>query len=191
MGAAYVVGLTLGLRRGELLGLAWSDLNLEGDAPTARISRQLLRIGGGGLTLAEPKTKQSRRTVRLPAMTVAALTQHRQRMADEAAVVGSSWPTAPLGADLVFRTPIGTAVDPGNFTTQVATTTKRLLGESWSPHDLRHSAASFLFAQGVDMKLVSSVLGHSSYRVTADVYTHLLEGAGAAAADAMDGMLGA
>jgi integrase len=92
----------------------------------------------------------------------------------------------PLGADLVFRTPVGTAVDPDNFRNLTYRVTEAAGLGRWSPHELRHSAASLLLAQGVPLKIVSETLGHASIRITADVYGHLLEPAKAEAADAME-----
>lgn len=190
MEAAYVVALTLGLRRGELLGLTWADVDLDADKPTLTVVRSLKRLPGVGLELSDTKTKGSKRRIHLPAPTVAALRRHRKRQAEERLAVGPTWPALPLGHDLVFRSPIGTPVDPDNFRNQTYALTTRALGERWSPHELRHSAASLLIAQDVPLKVVSEVLGHSSIRITADVYGHLLDDAGGVAADAMTELLG-
>jgi len=190
LSAAYVVALTLGLRRGELLGLSWSDLDLDSDRPTVTITKSLKRINGVGLEVSETKTKGSRRRIHLPEPTIAALRRHRVRMAEERLALGPAWEELPLGHDLVFRSPIGTPVDPDNFRNATYRLTTEALGERWSPHELRHSAASLLIAQGVDLKVVSEVLGHSSIRITADVYGHLLDDAGVVAADAMSDLFG-
>lgn len=190
MEAAYVVALTLGLRRGELLGLTWADVDLDAERPTLTVVRSLKRTPGRGLEASETKTKGSRRRIHLPAPTVAALKRHRVRIAEERLLLGPDWPATPLGHDLVFRSPIGTAVDPDNFRNATYALTIETLGERWSPHELRHSAASLLIAQGVDLKVVSEVLGHSSIRITADVYGHLFDDAGVVAADAMSELFG-
>lgn len=205
LGPAVTVALSLGLRRGELLGLAWEDVDLDATPPRLTVSRGLVRIKGKGLVLDDTKTAGSRRTVHLPAPVVDALRRHRIRQLEERLVVGADWPERPLGYDLVFRTPFGTALDPDNFRQFVYRVTAEAFtpgderptrkGERWptayrwSPHELRHSAASLLIAQGVPMKLVSEVLGHSSIRITADVYGHLFDEAGAVAADAMTAAL--
>lgn len=190
MGAAYVVALTLGVRRGELLGLTWDDLDLDGEKPTLTVLRTLSRVRGQGLFLDETKTRGSRRRVHLPTPTVEALKKHREQQSEEMTLLGDAWPESPLGGNLVFRTPLGTAVDPDNFRNATYRLTTRALGERWSPHELRHSAASLLIAQGVDLKIISEVLGHSSIRITADVYGHLLDDAGVVAADAMSDLFG-
>jgi integrase len=183
--AAVTVALSLGLRRGELLGLSWRDVDLESTPATLTV-RQALNRTGTGLVLKQPKTRESRRTIHLPAPTVAALKRHRAKQAEERLKVGDLWQPAPDDADLVFRTEIGTAIDPNNFGRAVRQLCKDAgLPGTWSPHALRHSAASLLLAQGVPLKVVSELLGHSSIRVTADVYSHLIDDAKTEAADAM------
>jgi integrase len=100
--------------------------------------------------------------------------------------MGARWPTAPLGADLVFRTGRGNAIDPSSFWKALREATEAAGLGHWHPHELRHSAASLLLAQGVPLKVISETLGHSSIAVTADVYGHLLDDARAEAAAAMD-----
>ncbi len=121
---------------------------------------------------------------------IEALRQHRRRQAEEQLLAGPEWVARPLGADLVFRTPFGTAVDPDNFRNLTYRVTEAAGLGRWSPHELRHSAASLLLAMGVPLKLVSDVLGHSSIRITADVYGHLLDDAKAEAANAMARVMG-
>lgn len=187
--AAFTVALSLGLRLGELLGLAWSDIDLTAKPPRLTVARALKRIDGHGLLLQDTKTRSSRRTVHLPAQVAASLKAHRKRQLAEQLQTGAEWTALPLGTDLVFRTPFGTAIDPANFrhicyrVTDAAT-----LGE-WSPHELRHSCASLLIAQGVPLKVISELLGHSSIRITADVYGHLMEPSKAEAAEAMQDAL--
>lgn len=183
--AAFTVALALGLRRGELLGLIWDDLALDATPARLTVHRSLKRLPGRGLALDATKTRQSRRTVHLPSPVVAALRDHRRRQAAEQLAAGAEWTPRPLGADLIFRTPFGTALDPDNFRHACyKVTTDAGLGR-WSPHELRHSAASLLLAMGVPLKVVSETLGHSSIRVTADTYGHIMEPARAEAADAM------
>ena len=190
LAAAYTVALSLGLRLGELLGLAWSDLELDATPPRLTVHRALKRIDGVGLVLDTTKTKASRRTVHLPPTCVAALRTHRTQQVAERLHAGPLWTALPLESDLVFRTPFGLAIDPDNFRhTTYKVTEDAGLGR-WSPHELRHSCASLLIAQGVPLKLVSELLGHTSIRITADVYGHLLEPAKAEVADAMERALG-
>ncbi len=187
--AAFTVALALGLRRGELLGLAWDDLTLDATPPKLTVRRSMKRLSGRSLVVDETKTPRSRRTVHLPAPVAESLRAHRQRQLAQRLQLGPSWPATPCGYDLVFRTPLGTAVDPDNFRQLCYRVTEAAGLGRWSPHELRHSAASLLIAQGVPLKLVSELLGHASIRITSDVYGHLFDEAGAVAADAMTAAL--
>lgn len=186
---AVTVALSLGLRLGELLGLAWPDITLDGTPARLVVTRSLKRLPGKGLVLDETKTSGSRRTLHLPAPLVRALKAHRRRQAAERLEAGDLWDPLPLGADLVFRTPAGTALDPANVRHAVYNLTEAAGIGRRTPHELRHSAASLLIAQGVPLKLVSETLGHSSVRITADVYGHLFDEARSEAADAMTAAL--
>jgi integrase len=183
--AAVTVALALGLRLGEVLGVTWPDVDLDATPPRLTVRRALKRLPGRGVALEDTKTRQSRRTVHLPAPVVDSLRAHRRRQLEERLAAGDLWEPLPLGHDLVFRTPAGTALDPANVRHAVYSLTEQAGLGRWSPHELRHSAASLLLAMGVPLKTVSETLGHSSIRVTADVYGHLLEPAKAEAADAM------
>jgi integrase len=203
--ALYVVALSLGLRISELLALGWDDLDLEpadGSRPTLTVRRGLKRIRGVGLVIDGVKTRSSRRTIHLPVVTADRLRAHRERQAAEQASFAGEWPDRPLGVDLVFRTVTGTALDPSNVWSQLSHATRHAGAEyeddahtkirpgtglgHWHPHELRHSAASLLLAQGVPLKVVSEVLGHSGITVTANVYAHVMAPARDDAASAMD-----
>lgn len=183
--AAWVTALSLGLRLGELLGLEWSDLELDPPNAVIRVSGAVKRLPGAGLVRSETKTRTSRRTVHVPGQVVAVLRSHRARQLEERLRAGDEWTNLPLGADLVFRTEFGTALDPANFRHYTYAATEKAGIGRWTPHELRHSAASLLIAMGVPLKVISETLGHSSIRVTADVYGHLLDDARAQAAAAM------
>jgi integrase len=185
--AAFVVALALGLRRGELLGLAWDDIDF--DAGRLTVHRNLTRLPHQGLTLADTKTAGSRRTLHLPVIVIEALRAHRTRQLAERLQIGPAWPERPLGQDLVFRSPVGTALDGANFYHAVIEATEEAGVGRWTPHQLRHSAASLLVAQQIPLKLLSETLGHSRIAMTADTYSHLYENAGAVVATAMDAIL--
>jgi integrase len=163
--AAIVVGLTCGLRPGELLALAWTDVDL--GARTLRVRRALIRVGGKveiGLT----KTAASRRQLRLPAPAARALAEHRRRQGAQRAAVGEHWQEHGL----VFPTGLGTLLDPANLRRGLRSVTEAAGLGRWHPHELRHSAASLLSAAGVPLEEVADVLGHTSTRVTSSVYRH-------------------
>jgi integrase len=102
MRARWLVGLALGLRQGEALGLRWEDVDV--DARLLRVRRALQRRRGGGLVFAEPKTQRSKRVIPLPAQLVAALEDHHDQQARARAVAGSLW----RDSGCVFTTPVGT-----------------------------------------------------------------------------------
>ena len=205
--ALFVTALTLGLRISELLAIGWDDINLEpadGSRPTLTVRRGLKRIKGEGLVIDGVKTKTSRRTIHLPDATARVLRAHKAKQTQEKAQFG--WPAKSLGVDLVFRTVTGTALDPTNVWKSLSDATQHAGAEyldadrkqikpgtglgHWHPHELRHSAGSLLLAQGVPLKMISEMLGHSSITVTADVYAHVLAPAKDDVAAAMDKAIG-
>ena len=179
--AAYVVALALGLRRGELLGISWNDVELDGAMPLVRIRRQLVRHSGQGVLLADLKTAGSRRTLHLSPSIVDLLRSHRARQGAEARAT-RIWRN---DAGLVFTSTIGTPLDPEAFGRTVPGICKQAGLGHWSIHELRHSCASLLLAMGVPLEVVSDTLGHASIRVTMDVYGHLLAPSRMQAAEAM------
>ena len=183
--ALWVLALSTGLRRGELLGLSWSDIDLE--RRQLRVTKALQRVAGKGLVLAETKTRRGRRTIVLPVGTVEALRRHRTLQAEDRRIAGSAW----RQSDFVFTSARGTPVDGDNL---ISRPFARLLERCELPpmrfHDLRHSCASLLLAQGVAPRVVMETLGHSRIAVTLDTYTHVLPALQREAADAMDRALG-
>lgn len=175
----YRLMLATGLRRGEALALDWSDLDLE--VGVVRIRRTLARTSKG-LELSEPKTERSRRTVPLPRSAVETLRAHRSRQAAERLAAGPSW--HPTG--LVFATEVGTALEPRNVLRRFDVLARRAGLEGVHLHTLRHSAASFLLAAGTHTKVVQEHLGHSSYAITADIYSHVAPAQAREAADRLD-----
>jgi integrase len=193
--ALYIAALALGLRMGEALGLRWQDVDL--DRRTLTVNRILERIGrgrrgnkllpGSKLLLVEPKTDRSRRTVNLPDAAVRALKAHRVRQLQERLAAGSAW----HDQGLVFPTTKGTPCEPRDLHVRF----KRLLVKAGLPdirfHDLRHSAASLMLAQGIPLRSIQDILGHGSIAMTANLYAHVGEQLKREAADAMDAILGA
>jgi integrase len=183
--AAYVLALALGLRRGEIIGLSWSDIELVDDTVVLTIRRQLVR-DRTGVHLSELKTKGSRRTLHLSAPLVHVLESHRVNQDAEAAIRGPRWRN---DWNLIFTSTHGTPLDPEWFGKTVSKiTTSAGLGH-WSMHELRHSCASLLIAMEVPLEVIAEQMGHASIRVTKDVYGHLLPGSKAKAAKAMEQML--
>lgn len=184
--ALYAVALTLGLRQGEALGLRWQDIDL--DRGLIYVRKQLQRVDGA-LTLVEPKTGRSRRTISLPAEVVDILGEHRRAQEAERAVADSRWRGDEN--DLAFASTVGTPLEPSNILKRY----KAILARAGLPpsrfHDLRHSCASLLLAQGVHPKVVQEILGHSQIGMTLDTYSHLLPNAQREAARSMNDLLAA
>jgi integrase len=180
--ALFIVALSLGLRRGEALGLRWQDVDIENRA--VRVCQQLHRVNKQ-LVFDEPKTKSSCRVLSLPDLLVAKLREHRTKQLQEKLAAGSEWKESGL----VFTTSFGTPIDPRN----VKRTLDRILDKAKLPHfrvhDLRHFCASLLLAQGVELNVVSQILGHTQISITADIYTHVLPQTQKAAIDLLDSPL--
>ena len=180
--ALFALMLSTGLRRGEALGLWWSDFDR--DAGVIRVARQLKREGRALLT-SDTKTFRSRRAVNLPEGTVRLLLAHEEAQRALRERRGARW----VKTDFIFTTSKGTPIDPRNFYRSFRAICDAAGLGQWHPHELRHSAASLMLAQGVKLHVVSQVLGHSSIRMTSDVYGHLLEPDRRGAALAMDSLL--
>jgi len=170
--ALYVAALGTGLRQGELLGLRWQDVDLEAGYLIVRHT-----LERGTRSLAEPKTAQSRRTVRLPLTVRQALSEHRARQA-----------LVPLSG-LVFTTERGTALDSRNVTRYLQRHLSRIGLPPQRFHDLRHAFATLALESGADLHEVARGLGHATIRTTADVYGHFTDAMAQHLADRMDKVL--
>ncbi|WP_299960189.1 site-specific integrase [uncultured Modestobacter sp.] len=180
--ALFRLMLATGLRRGEALALHWSDVDL--DRQVLRV-RWTLNRTSRGLELGEPKTTKSRRNVPLPTSAVTTLRSHRERQHQERTFAGDSW----VESDFVFSTEIGTALEPRNVLRRFEQLARRAGLQGVSLHTLRHTAASLLLAAGTHTKVVQEHLGHSSYAITADIYSHVTPAQQREAADRLDDAL--
>jgi integrase len=190
MKALALVLALAGLRLGEALGLGWDAVDLE--RKTLRVTRALQRIrvdappeqdGSDGeglvrirrrsrqteLQFVEPKSKTSRRTIALPDFAVRVLREHRTAQKVQRLAAGGDW----LDTGLVFTTPLGAALDDSKVRKEF----KALLAKAGLPpmrlHDLRHTCATLLIAQGVHPRVVMETLGHSQISITMDLYSHV------------------
>lgn len=180
--ALYKLALSTGLRQGELLGLKWEDVNLDG--AELRVNHALQRFGGS-LHLVPPKTLRSRRSVPVPALAVEALRRHRATQRDSRLLAGARWHETGL----VFTTKWGTPIEPRNATRSF----KRLLAKAGIReirfHDLRHSCATLLLVQGVSPRVVMEILGHSQISLTMNTYSHVIPAMQREAAARLDALL--
>jgi integrase len=181
--ALYVLAITTGLRRGELLGLRWEDVDLEHGI--LRVGRALVREGGRHVP-GETKTKRGRRQIRLTSRAVGALKTHRKKQLEQRMKFASAY----QDHGLVFATYTGMPVDPEHL---VKRSFKPLLKRASLPeirfHDLRHTCATLLLSGGVHPKLVQELLGHATIAMTLDTYSHYLPSMGDQTARAMEDAL--
>ncbi len=180
----YVLAITTGLRRGELLGLRWDDVDLE--RGKLRVGRALVREGGQHI-VGETKTRRGRRQVNLTPRTVNTLKAHRKRQLEERMRLSGLY----KDHGLIFATGIGTPVNPENL---VNRSFKPLLKRASLPeirfHDLRHTCATLLLGRGVHPKIVQELLGHATIAMTLDTYSHYIPSMGDQASGAMGDALG-
>jgi integrase len=183
--ALYFAAVNLGARQGELLGLVWSDMDF--DRRIINIHRSLQRVKGpsgrGKLVFHSPKTKHSRRRVRISPPLAAALLAHRERQHVERTLAAGRWKAEP---DFVFRTTLGTGLEGVNVTKLFQATVKAAKLPAMRFHDLRHTCASIMLAAGVKPLVVSQQLGHGSVTLTLNTYGHKMPSQDTEAADAMD-----
>jgi integrase len=193
----YLLLLSYGLRRGELLGLAWDEFDSSACTLAVRQAvrrRKSSRNEGGTypggaenrVELSELKTRRSRRVLFLTPGIAASLRSHAARQQDERLAAGALW----REHGLIFTSQVGTPLDPDNFAKQFVRLCRSAGLGHWHPHEARHSAASVMLAQGVPLEVVSEVLGHSSIYITKDVYGHLVEGAKRDAAERLAAAFG-
>jgi integrase len=181
--ALYIIAVTAGLRRGELQGLKWDDLDLE--AGMLQVRRTCSEPKGGHIFEA-PKSGKGR-NIRLTQSAVAALRMHRRRQLEERMYKADLWQEQGL----VFPSTVGTPLWGGNLNRAFKATLQRAgLPKSTRFHDLRHTCATLLLKQGVNPKFVQELLGHADISLTLNVYSHVLPDMGDATADAIEAALG-
>ncbi len=165
--AAFVLLLVLGLRRGEVLGLTWSNIDLAGQELS--VGHQLSRVHGVLLHRDTTKTADSDASLPLPALCTTAL-RHRHRVQQDARrEAGDKW----QDSDLVFTTKWGTPIEPRNFNRSFELHARKAGLPRIRVHDTRHTCASMLAALGVHPRVAMRILRHSQISVTMNVYTQI------------------
>ena len=186
--ALYIIAITTGLQQGELLGLRWTDIDLEGGVLAVR--RALVAGSAGskaGARFDAPKNNKSRRTVKLTASAVEALKHHKAAQSEERLKLGSLWEDHGL----VFPNRVGKPMDHNNLYRRDF---KKMLKKAELPntfrfHDLRHTCATLLLLKNVNPKVVQELLGHATITQTLDTYSHVLPTMQDAATNAMESAL--
>lgn len=162
----FYLALSTGMRKGELLGLKWEDI--EWDYEVIRVRRTLGRTSEGFIVREQPKTAAGRRSVYISSGTVKVLQKHRKRQREELLKIGMTNP------EYVFLTSTGKHYDAS----YIHRTFNALIKKAEVPkirfHDLRHSHATFLLQEGVHPKIVSERLGHQNIAITLDIYSHVI-----------------
>ena len=170
----FLLELTTGLRRGELLALQWDDLNLE--TGELQVTKQVYRTKEDGLLISQPKTKSSIRTVSLPPTLLNILKEYKES-------VNSRWMfPAPVKED--------SPLDPAYIRTRLHLILEHAQCKQIRFHDLRHTFATIALGNGMDVKTLSAMLGHVSAATTLDIYTHITGDMQRAAAASIDRSIG-
>ena len=167
LGAAVELTLRIGLRKGELLGLKWTDLDL--DAGVLNVRRTLQRDPAAGLSFFPTKNDSSARRVHLPTECVNSLKLHKERQDAERAAAGEGW----TEHGLVFTKQDGTPFEGSTLTRQFGKLCDTAGIRRIRFHDLRHSCATLLLEQGVELVTIKELLGHAQIHTTADIYAHV------------------
>jgi integrase len=173
----YITAIHTGLRRSELLGLKWTDIDL--DARTLSVQRSLDRDG----TFNPPKRNKSRRSVKLTAQAAEALKGHRARQNEERLQLGSLWEDwglvfpnrsgKPMNADYLYHRSFKPLLERAELS-------------GFTFHSLRHTCATLLLSKNVNPKIVSEMLGHATISQTMDTYSHVMPGMREVAATALE-----
>lgn len=161
------LAITLGLRRGEVLGLKWEDINFENK--TLTINRVLARVKGK-VFIKKPKTKKSRRTLIIPDGLIIILKKHRKKQLKLKTQQGVLY----KDNGFICCKATGQFINPNTFSWAFKTFLKRNNLKKIRFHDLRHTFATILMSNNISPKVASCILGHSSIGITMDLYSHVL-----------------
>lgn len=178
-----VLALATGLRRGELLGLEWKDVNFENNVIEVRQTSQYLPEKG--TFTKEPKTEESARVIAVPASVMELLRQHKAEQAQEKLKAGDFW----HDTNRLFTTWDGRPMHPDTISKWFS---KFLRKHGLPPiyfHALRHTSATLLIAEGISLKNVSTRLGHTDISTTGNIYAHALRSVDQEAAEKLDNIL--
>jgi integrase len=165
----YAVAISMGLRRGEILGLRWEDIDFI--EQRLRVTQQLQYVPHRGKITKTPKTKSGGRDLPIPTIAYDALIKLRERS---------------MGTGFVFVTNNGTPFSGRNIDRDFENQLKKAGLPKIRFHDLRHTCASFLLAKGVNPKIVQELLGHKRVEITLQTYSHLLPGVDKEAVSKLD-----
>lgn len=178
-----LLAVSTGLRRGELLGVRWKDINLETAVLT--VNQNLVATEQNGLVFQSPKSKHGRRSITLPALLVEELRQHKIKQLETRLMLG-------LGKDenaLVVANADGSMIKPKNLTNRFASVIRNWGGQRITLHGLRHTHITSLLSKNVHIKAVSERAGHSTVVITLERYAHVIPSLQEDAASIMESTL--
>ncbi len=174
LGVPIALTAVTGLRRGELLALRWRHVDLDKGSVFVAESLEHSRAINERVRFKAPKSKTSRRVIPLAPECITLLRSHKAQQEEERGAAGGAY----VGNDLVFPNPDGSPWPPDTFTSQFSKLAKSVGLRGFRFHDLRHAFASLTLSDGVSIKEVQTLLGHSSPVVTLSVYARSVEGLG-------------
>lgn len=177
------LAIRTGMRRGELLGLRWKDIDF--DKAMIYVRQTLLYTPEKGLYFKPPKTKKSRRNIDITAEVLEVLRQHKKKQAQNKLLLGQAYEDY----NLVFCQANGRPIHPDTPSSWFPNFLESIGLPKLNFHCLRHTHASLLLKAGVDIKVISERLGHSSIRITYDIYSHLMPGMQSEAAQKLEDLL--
>jgi integrase len=183
----FELAILTGLRRSEIAGLRWVNVDL--DSKTSKILRvveTLQRVDGHGLVTGTPKSDRSRRVIALSPRAVSLLRSVRAKQSEQRLKAGKAWNES---GGYVFTDAVGSPLDSGRVSKEFRRVANSIGSRGVTLHSLRHAHASLLISKGTHIKVVSERLGHTSTSFTLDTYAHLLPGMQEAAAEAIDAAL--
>ena len=164
----FYTAVVTGMRRGELVALRWKDVDLIKNRIYVRLNAVDIH---GSVEVGEPKTKASRRIIHVQEDDIRVLLEHKKRQRDEQTLLGQAWSEL----DIVFPSQVGTHLNPRNLSRVFDRSAKDAGVTKIGIHGLRHTHASLLIKNGVDIGVVSERLGHTSPGFTRNVYQHLYD----------------
>ncbi|WP_225986285.1 site-specific integrase [Psychrobacillus glaciei] len=167
----FLLAIYTGMRRGEILGLQWSDIDLQNKI--IHVKRSLAYVPKNGYFFTTLKTKKSKRQIPFPNFVLNELVNHKKRVEDWKDLVGNLFEDN----NLVISTITGTFQDPRNVVRVMKRIVMRSKVTNIRFHDIRHTHASLLISLGFDIITVSGLMGHSNPKITLEFYAHLLPGA--------------
>lgn len=177
----FHTALFTGMRRSELLGLKWEDVEIQ----TISVRRSLHHLKDGSYIFTQPKSEKSRRTIALSPSSVLVLAEHKERQQAIRTMLGET-----LGKDdLVFSTPQGAPLRPNTITRAWGIVADKAGVKPIRLHDARHTHASLMLKQGIHPKIVQERLGHATISMTLDIYSHVAPGLQEAAARSFDALV--